>query len=74
MTQRAGLERASFAGRSVLVLGLGRFAGGLETVRFLRHEGADVLVSDQARREALAEWYGRFAERPSMQATTAKAP
>jgi UDP-N-acetylmuramoylalanine--D-glutamate ligase len=49
------LERASFEGRRALVLGLGRFAGGLETVRFLRTEGADVLVSDAASRDALAE-------------------
>ena len=48
------LERASFAGSRVLVLGLGRFAGGVETVRFLRAEGADVRVSDRATREALA--------------------
>ena len=47
------LEQASFSGRRVLVLGLGRFAGGLETVRFLCHEGAEVLVSDLADRSQL---------------------
>ena len=52
---RAELERASFAGKRVLVLGLGRFAGGLETVRFLTAEGADVRVSDSAPRSALGE-------------------
>jgi len=49
------LERASFAGRRVLVLGLGRFSGGLETVRFLCAEGAAVRVSDSAPRATLAE-------------------
>jgi UDP-N-acetylmuramoylalanine--D-glutamate ligase len=55
VSERAALERESFAGRRVLVLGLGRFDGGLETVRFLRAEGAQVLVSDAAPRESLAE-------------------
>ena len=50
-----GLEQGSFAGRRVLVLGLGRFTGGLETVRFLCAEGASVRVSDSAPRAALAE-------------------
>jgi len=51
----ADLEARSFAGQRVLVLGLGRFSGGMETVRFLRAEGAQVLVSDRASRESLAE-------------------
>jgi UDP-N-acetylmuramoylalanine--D-glutamate ligase len=34
------------AGRDALVLGLGRFAGGVETVRFLARSGARVRVSD----------------------------
>jgi len=42
------------AGRRALVLGLGRFTGGVETVRFLRERGASVLVSDTASRDALA--------------------
>ena len=41
------------SGRRVLVLGLGRFTGGVETVRFLRGEGADVIVSDTAARTDL---------------------
>ncbi len=50
-----GIEQASFRGQRVLVLGLGRFSGGLETVRFLCAEGAEVCVSDSSAREALAE-------------------
>ena len=53
MTSPAAGEAASFAGRRALVLGLGRFDGGLGTVRFLCAEGADVLVSDTATRESL---------------------
>lgn len=44
----------ALAGARVLVLGLGRFSGGVETARFLRAQGADVLVSDQDTRERLA--------------------
>lgn len=40
-------------GRRVLVLGLGRFRGGVETTRFLRAAGAEVTVSDQAARAGL---------------------
>ena len=40
-------------GVRALVLGLGRFTGGVETVRFLSARGADVLVSDTAPRESL---------------------
>ncbi len=54
MIASQGLERDPFAGKRVLVLGLGRFSGGMETVRFLRAEGAEVRVSDNATRTALA--------------------
>ena len=40
-------------GRRALVLGLGRFTGGVETVRYLRARGADVVVSDVATRTDL---------------------
>src|SRR5262245_40710280 len=41
--------------RRALVLGLGRFSGGVETVRFLAAAGARVTVSDSAREEDLAD-------------------
>jgi UDP-N-acetylmuramoylalanine--D-glutamate ligase len=53
MTTRA--EDLPLSGRPVLVLGLGRHRGGIETVRFLAREGARVLVSDSDARERLAE-------------------
>jgi UDP-N-acetylmuramoylalanine--D-glutamate ligase len=52
---------ASLAGRRVLVLGLGRFSGGVETVRFLRAQGAEVVCSDMAPRASL-ELQARRAE------------
>src|SRR5213075_3240024 len=42
-------------GRPALVLGLGRFSGGVETVRFLAAQGARVLVSDTGDPASLAE-------------------
>jgi UDP-N-acetylmuramoylalanine--D-glutamate ligase len=42
-------------GRRALVLGLGRFSGGVETTKFLAANGAEVVVSDSATREALRE-------------------
>jgi UDP-N-acetylmuramoylalanine--D-glutamate ligase len=41
------------AGTRILVLGLGRFAGGVEVARFLAAEGAHCTVSDAAPRSAL---------------------
>ncbi|MDA1195147.1 MAG: Mur ligase family protein, partial [Planctomycetota bacterium] len=55
MSPESAVESTSFAGRRAVVLGLGRFAGGLETTRFLRAEGAEVLVSDTAAPALLAE-------------------
>lgn len=45
----------TFAGGTVLVLGLGRFGGGVETARFLAAEGAACVIADTGRREDLAE-------------------
>ena len=44
---------SSFHGLHVLVVGLGKFGGGVETTRFLIGEGASVTVSDTATREDL---------------------
>lgn len=49
------IERADLAGRPALVLGLGRFSGGVETVRWLTALGGRVTVSDAAPRETLLE-------------------
>ena len=50
-----GLEAGSLKDRHALVLGLGRYGGGLETTRFLVGEGAQVRVADSGSPEALAE-------------------
>ena len=49
------MTAADLRGREVLVLGLGRFGGGLGVTRWLLDQGARVTVTDRAPREALAE-------------------
>ncbi len=48
------LRKESLAGRRALVLGLGRFGGGVGAVRFLAQRGARVVVADRADESALA--------------------
>lgn len=50
-----GNNLTRFAGRRVLVVGLGRFGGGVGVTRWLVHHGADVTVSDRAEPGQLAE-------------------
>lgn len=42
------------AGKRVVVMGLGRFGGGIGVTRFLAERGASVLVTDQLDEQALA--------------------
>ncbi len=44
-----------FAGKRVVVMGLGRHGGGLGVTRYLASHGADVLVTDTADADALVE-------------------
>ncbi|RMH30503.1 MAG: hypothetical protein D6693_00260 [Planctomycetota bacterium] len=46
---------AEWAGRRVVVMGLGRFGGGAGAARWLAEQGADVLVTDLADAGALDE-------------------
>jgi UDP-N-acetylmuramoylalanine--D-glutamate ligase len=43
-----------YAGKTVAVLGLGRFGGGLDSARFAYNCGANVIVTDSAKPEKLA--------------------
>ncbi len=49
------MSAASWQGQRVIVLGLGRFGGGLGAVRWLRRQGAEVLVTDLADRAVLGD-------------------
>ena len=43
------------AGKKVTVIGLGRFGGGIAVSRWLSEQGANVLVTDEASEDALAQ-------------------
>jgi len=44
-----------FKDKKILVMGLGRFGGGVDVVKFACEQGARVIVTDLAKPEALAE-------------------
>jgi len=48
------MRRDFFKVKRVLVMGLGRFGGGLDSVRFAHRAGAHVVVTDMAGEESLA--------------------
>lgn len=55
MVDSRGVQVAtSLAGRRVVVMGLGRFGGGIGVTRWLCEQGARVVVTDQAARTDLA--------------------
>jgi len=56
-----------FAGRTVLVMGLGRFGGGVDVVRFAARAGARVVVTDQAAREKLQDSIGQLSDLPDIE-------
>lgn len=49
------LNDAWLAGKRVLVMGLGRFGGGLGVTRFLASRGCSILVTDRAEPNTLAD-------------------
>ncbi len=49
------MDKCLFKDSNVLVMGLGRFGGGVDVVKFACGEGARVIVTDSAKREELAE-------------------
>ena len=49
------MDKSIFRDKKILVMGLGRFGGGVDVVKFACSAGAKVIVTDLAQREALAE-------------------
>jgi len=47
------MDRAKLVGKRLLVMGLGRFGGGVDVVRFAVKGGAHVVVTDRATQEQL---------------------
>jgi UDP-N-acetylmuramoylalanine--D-glutamate ligase len=54
--------KATLAGKKVLVMGLGRFGGGIDTVRFAARAGAQVTVTDKATPEQLRDSLGQLSD------------
>jgi len=48
-------NKYEFAGKTVLVMGLGRFGGGIDVAKFAYSAGAKVIVTDLASAEQLSE-------------------
>jgi len=61
------MKKEFFAGKTVLVMGLGRFGGGVDVVRFACKAGAKVTVTDLATCEQLAESVGQLADLPDIE-------
>jgi UDP-N-acetylmuramoylalanine--D-glutamate ligase len=49
------MDRRFFKDKKILVMGLGRFGGGVDVVKFACEKGANVIVTDLAKREELTE-------------------
>ena len=49
------MDEGLFRDKKILVMGLGRFGGGVDVVKFACEVGARVIVTDLAKQEALAE-------------------
>ena len=49
-----------FAGKTILVMGLGRFGGGVDVARFAHGAGAKVIVTDLASAEQLSDSLNRL--------------
>lgn len=52
---------ARLAGKKVVVMGLGRFGGGVDAAQFAAAAGADVIVTDRASSEQLHDSVGQLA-------------
>ncbi len=58
---------ATLAGKKVLVMGLGRFGGGVDVVRYAARSGARVVVTDKATPEKLQDSLALVADLPEIE-------
>ena len=56
------MNREFFKGKKVLVMGLGRFGGGVDVAKFAGANGAKVIVTDMASAEKLRDSVGQLSE------------
>ncbi len=57
------MKRDFFAGKTVLVMGLGRFGGGVDAADFASRAASEVIVTDLADEDKLSDSVGRLAGR-----------
>lgn len=61
------MEKGFFADKTVLVMGLGRFGGGVDVTKFAASSGAKVIVTDLASAEQLSDSIDEIGEFPEIQ-------
>jgi UDP-N-acetylmuramoylalanine--D-glutamate ligase len=61
------MNKEFFAGKRVLVMGLGRFGGGVDAAKFAVKAGAKVIVTDLASREQLSDSIKQLEELPDIE-------
>ncbi len=60
------MDKEFFRGREILVMGLGRFGGGVDVAKFLAKAGAKITVTDLAKAEELSNSIAQLKEFPQI--------
>jgi UDP-N-acetylmuramoylalanine--D-glutamate ligase len=61
------MDKQFFAGKNVLVMGLGRFGGGVDVAKFAYNTGGKVTITDLATSEQLSESIEKLKEFPDIE-------
>jgi UDP-N-acetylmuramoylalanine--D-glutamate ligase len=61
------MDKQFFAGKNVLVMGLGRFGGGVDVAKFAASAGAKVVITDLATAEKLQDSIEKLKEFPDIE-------
>jgi UDP-N-acetylmuramoylalanine--D-glutamate ligase len=61
------MNKQFFAGKNILVMGLGRFGGGVDTAKFAAGAGAKITVTDLASAEELSDSIKQLKEFPDIE-------
>jgi UDP-N-acetylmuramoylalanine--D-glutamate ligase len=61
------MDKQFFAGKNVLVMGLGRFGGGVDVAKFAAGAGAKVIITDLASAEELSDSIKQLKEFPDIE-------
>jgi UDP-N-acetylmuramoylalanine--D-glutamate ligase len=61
------MNKEFFTAKNVLIMGLGRFGGGVDVAEFAARAGAKVIVSDLAPAEQLSDSIGKLDEFPDIE-------